>query len=362
MRLPMRRCFGLASVLLVGCATHIEPTAVPLKEVPNIVSALPKESRLWLSGMAFLDQRLFVSTSIGLLETDGHEIKRLYRWKDFNHMIDGPWSDRSRSVIWVLPRGEGVFARFDGASWQRVDLPRPPGRGFNRGEVFYGLHGVGDVTHFRVESAHNGWRWVDTSTWTIDPTPPVHQNRFLFGIGTFRGSEVHIVQEGGGACSLAPLRDCRYAAYWYLEDKWLPPVPIPIPPANRPVVSTLEGVYVRGSEGQLMHIGIDKVTMLQVPAHCEAIARTSNGQLIASFRDLGVFVLQTSWVKLLDAPYSKSSAEHLVKLAESKGVVALMRSAGRVPKPGVDNQWQYVGDDTLWVSRVGKFERLEFSR
>jgi hypothetical protein len=111
-----------------------------------------------------------------------------------------------------------------------------------------------------------------------------------------------------------------------------------------------------------MRIDTDKVAILEVPGPCEAVSRSSNGQLIASFRDLGVFVLLNSWVKLFDAPYSKSSAEHRVKVAENKGVVALMRSAGRVTKSGMDYKWDYVGEDTLWVSQLGKFERVNFVR
>jgi hypothetical protein len=176
---------------------------------------------------------------------------------------------------------------------------------------------------------------------------------------------VHVVASGGGACGLGPLKDCRYEAYWYSEGKWLPVVPIPVQLAVRPVVSTSDGVFVRGAKGEIVRLDSSKAVVLQAPGPCEAMTRTSKGELLASFTNAGVFVLQDRWVKLFDAPYERSDAEHTVQLAESNGTVALSRSAGRIRKagsPGPNIDYSYVGNDTLWVSGRNAFEPVDLFR
>jgi hypothetical protein len=118
-------------------------------------------------------------------------------------------------------------------------------------------------------------------------------------------------------------------------------------------------VFVRGEKGDLLRVGQNKVTPVEIPAPCEAINSTSQGKLIASFRGAGIFILEKSWVKLLDYPYPKSEGEHRAYLAESNGMVAFATTA--VPQLRLKEhkeEWYYTGTDALWVSESNQFVRV----
>ena len=71
---------ALLAILLFGCGESTpalapaEPKALPPTEVAKIVRALPSYAHFSVSGVAYLDTRLFVATNIGLLEIQGKKL------------------------------------------------------------------------------------------------------------------------------------------------------------------------------------------------------------------------------------------------------------------------------------------------
>jgi hypothetical protein len=65
---------------------------------------------------------------------------------------------------------------------------------------------------------------------------------------------------------------------------------------------------------------------MKIPGPCDAIAVTSDGRVIASFRGTGLFRLESTWTRLASAPYSAPDDDHFVHLTERNGSVALART------------------------------------
>ena len=352
-------CLVLLAALLSGCGEDKPPLApaqpknLPVTDVANVARELPNYTRFGISGLAFLSNRLFVATNIGLLEVQGREVKQFYRWYDKYNVISGPWSDEPRDGVWVHREDDGYFVRLDHNGWNRIDLPKPPKGYYTRGDFLEGFVGISDKSHFYLIGAGNVWQWSDAGGWLIEPQPSAEKFSDVVGFADFGTLQLYIVRSG--ACALPP---CNYAAYWYDAGQWHAPLRVPISRVSQ-VVAVSQGAFVRGSNGELLGIDVKTVTLMDIPGPCEAITRTSDGKLLASFRGSGIFVLDKGWLKLLDDPYNASEGEHWAYLSENNGVIAFATTSVPQLKQGTDNQWYFSGTDALWVSENKKLARVK---
>lgn len=355
----MRRWFILIGALLVGCGgdrpppAPAQPKSLPATDVAKFARALPSYTRFGISGVAFLETRLFVATNIGLLQVQDREIKQLYQWYEKYNVISGPWSDEPRGGIWAHRYDDGYFVRFDRNGWHRIDSPKPPKGYYSRGDLLEGFTGVSDASHFRLIGAGHIWKWSDSGTWSIEPQPPAGESSDVVGFANVGRLLLFVVRMG-----VCPLPPCTHAAYWQDAGQWRTPLPLSIGRV-RQVAMTSHGAFVRGDKGELVRVEAGKATSMDIPGPCEAITRTSDGKLLASFRGAGIFVLEKSWVKLFDDPYTASEGEHWAYLAESKGLVAFATASVPHLKPGTDNQWYFSGTDALWISEGKRLLRVE---
>jgi hypothetical protein len=357
--LAMRRWIFLIAISLVACAetrpplAPAEPRLIQPTEIAAIANALPSYTKFSISGLAFLDTRLFVSTNIGLLEVRALHAKHLYVWYEKFNVTSGPWSDQLRGAVWAYRNEDGFFVRLDRDGWHRVALPKPPERYYTRADFLEGFSAVGDATEFRLVGAGHVWELSNADEWSIYPSPPAEKYSRTVGFAEIEGRYLYVVRQG--FCHLEP---CNYAAYWRESEKWLAPIPFSSGRVKQ-VVSTSNGAFVRTAGGELLRIANNTVTVQNAPGLCEAISRASSGKLLASFRGVGVFVLEGSWVKLFDPPYPSSEGEHWAYLAEDNGTVALATTSISHFKSGTDHERYYTGTDALWMSQSGRLVRVE---
>jgi hypothetical protein len=242
-----------------------------------------------------------------------------------------------------------------------VNLPKPSKGNYSRGDVLQGFTGVSTAEHFRVMGAGNVWRWNDIDGWTIEPMPSVEKRLSgVIGFGSVGNRNVHVVHNGlclpGQPKSLPP---CDYLAYWREGDRWREPIRVPVAGVSQ-VISTSAGVFLRSSYGELFRLDPAAATRMEVPSTCEAIARTSDGKLLASFKGAGVFELDRDWIKRMEYPYSESEGEHRAYLSESHGTIALATSSVQhlVTKRGNEYRPTFTGTDALWISEDQKPRRV----
>jgi hypothetical protein len=347
-----------ALVLVFGCSdgspalAPAEPKTLAPGEVSKIAAALPSYAHFSVSGVAFLGDRLFVATNIGLIEVQDRAVKALYRWYDKFNVISGPWSDVKRGALWAHRADDGYFVRRDKNGWQRIDLPKPPKGYYSRGDMLQGFVGVSDTDSFRLIGAGAVWQWGTSGEWVLDPAPPAEKFSAVVAFGRAGTRTVNIVRKG-----ICALRPCNYLAYWRENERWLEPVTIPTG-QTRDTISSKDGVFLRGGGGELFRLDVTAAILLKTPGPCEAITLTSDGKLLASFRGAGIYEFSSGWIKLLDDPYTQTEGEHWAYLAESNGSVALGTASVPHLKPGTDNQWSYSGTDALWVSQDKKLVRV----
>ena len=167
-----------------------------------------------------------------------------------------------------------------------------------------------------------------------------------------------------GQAPCASSLGCRYFAHWGEASGWGLPVALPALGTFVYVASTGSAIYARGEHGMLYRLEPGGAVEIATPAPCEAIAATTSGKLLASFRDAGIHALDgTSWIKLFDAPYAPFEGEHWAYLAELDGRVAFatgsqrrLRSAGKGKEPLA----LVTGRDALWVSRGRELVHVPF--
>ena len=111
--------------------------------------------------------------------------------------------------------------------------------------------------------------------------------------------------------------------------------------------------YIRTTKGELLQVKDNKCVRIAAPGNCEAIARDENGNLIWSFRDLGIFKLTNDWVKLLNSPYLRSELGHAIALAVDQTEIALaFRATGETQSESQGPQ--------LWVSINDQWREVAF--
>ena len=320
-----------------------------------VVRGLPDYADFGISGLAFLDSQLFVSTNVGLLEVSGRNVRHLYQWYEDDNVVSGPWYDELRAGIWIQRARDGRFVCLDRKGWHRIDLPRPPDGYFSRGDFLNGFEGVGDTTDFRLVGAGYVWKWTNTSAWAIAPSPPAEEFSGTVRCARVKERTLYVVRVG--ACAIPP---CVYKAYWQDSGQWRTPLLLPVGSVEE-VVNASGAIFIRGDKEKLLRVDDDTVRVLSVPGPCESITHTSGGRLLASFRGAGIFMLESDWTKLFDEPYASTEGEHRAYLAENNGLVAFATTTVHHLKPGATNKWYNTGTNGLWISEGGMLVRVELT-
>lgn len=275
------------------------PTVLTPEEASKSVGKLAKGIGFGFSGVAFYSNRLYVSCNIGLLEVEGGRIRKAYRWSKSNPVVEGPWVDQPDGKLWVWRFGEGRLASYDGVVWSDVALPTD---NYLRGDVLMGFRGVSTPSGFLLEGAGRVWMWNSFGQrWNEQAGSTV------FTRDNRRG-EVHRVLVIGDVKFVVMrygriLPDYnhgigdtvhRYASNTLFEVT----NNLGKPFFAQETVAAGEKGYIRTRDGDLLQIDMSSVTAVQTPGVCEALAVTSDKDLVAAFRRLGVYRFKGNWSML----------------------------------------------------------------
>jgi hypothetical protein len=348
-------------VALAGCAAPPEPLAeaIPTRlsatEMRRIVEKFAADKLLQISGIAFLNDSLFVGTNVGLILVEENKAEALHRWYKTYNVISGPWHGANRSQLWMLRVDDRHLVQFDGKAWRRVEPPTPPNGFFGRGEFLEGFEG--EDRNFYIVGAENSWHWNDSGDWILNPFPsPATQFSGVVGLAELKDRLLYVVHVGN--CALSS--DCDFSVYWNDDGKWLPPVSIPIRTVVQ-VLSASNAVFILGANGELVRIVGQEAVVIPTPGRCEAITRTTAGELLGSFTNEGIYRLdqENRWLKLQDTPYPKSEGEHRAYLAESHGVIAFATASVPQLVSGTSDVFKSSGSDALWLTDGGAFRHVD---
>lgn len=345
----MTRAFPLVLVAALGCTARAILTnpAEPVAVAPSAISAIIKhkayQSRLSVDGVAFSDSTLLVGTNVGLMEIRGTRVTALYQWPGVESVVSGPWPDQQNARVWMERDGDNVFLTSGSAGWREIQLPVPPHGDYTRGDILEGFHVLVDSATVRLVGGGAVWRWTGDTAWVEEPQPALGDTEAVAGFATLKGRAFYVVTDGG--CGYLP---CHNRGYWLENGQWRS-LPLHLKGGVGQVISTSDAVFARGDSGEVLRIGRDSAASVITPGFCDALARRSDGKLIASIRKVGVYVLDGQWHKLFDDP-SRAQGERLAYLAEQGGVYALGTSTVPYIKPGTEDTWLQSGEVGLWVS------------
>lgn len=209
--------------------------------------------------------------------------------------------------------------------------------------------GGGTARAFWLVGAGRAWQWdAAHASWRAEPQPPAPAWSAVREVAPLGDSLLYVVREGIEVTPPSP-----YAVY-DRERNWQR---IPLKAMDfAEIVATAESVYVRAEDGTLFSLTAGAATAVEIPGKCEAIARTSGGGLLASFKDEGIHALTNDdWQLKAPYPYGPEEGEHWAFLAEDGGAIAYATSSA--PQL-VGGRPSYSGTTALWVLQGTQLRRV----
>ena len=357
----MRAIVLLFSLILASCGEIFEPIPVPaepkystLEDAPKIVSTFRSHVTFGLSGLAFLGTKLYVTSNIGLFEVQSGQPKFLYRWRDDHNVIRGPWQDKANGAVWLQRLEDMKFVRISASGWVREGLPSGS---FTRGDFLRGFKIVSTNGEPRLVGAGEVWKWESEGIWwrwRRQSEPPRPSDTATVAYAKLLDGEIQVRTND---CFTEP---CAYTAYRLRGDKWEKPIRLPFKSVsgiqNAVVVS--DELFLLGDGDRLVQVKDDGVREFSTPGPTEAIAITSKGKLLASFRGMGVYEFDNGWKQRVSSPYGPEEGEHFAYLAEENGSIAFATSQMPQLRSASRNEWEYTGTTALWISKSDKFTRV----
>ena len=360
------------------------PRVIPAQDFARDVPKLPWKAydlpvRFQVLGLCFEGNKLWASTSQGLLEIQDDQILALHHWGD-ETWASSPWTNPNRNELYVM--FTGVLMKRDSRGWW--DLGPPPFRYVGFGpcasqESIDALHGgyffQGGSDSFRsVISCFHGERVVlwkpEAEEWEEIAGPPVTQ--WSATVAAVRGEPDIFFLVREPAFLQPPTYDeyhtiGRYCHVVYSiipsDREWSRrELPLALHEVATHIIAIGDSAHVRASDGALVEVAPNRVRLHETPGACEALLKSSTGQLLASFKDRGIYSLEDGWKKLRAVPYATPSTHQSALVAEHNGVVALATVSPRPEIPFfTDQKSGQVSEDRLWLLRNGNPVSIDLS-
>jgi hypothetical protein len=305
-----------AAVAMAG--TEGGPEVTDPLEPAKLLGILPwREPLRWISGVTFFKGRAYVATNKGLIAVTGDKADALYRWPDGENSIYRVWNDVANDALWAWRDHAFKFARYDGARWEQVEPPYPPRGYYTRRDDLEGFIGISLPQGFWLGGGDSVWHRTD-GTWAIEPTPP--SSRWsVRAVAPVGDSFLYLVQDGIFG------EKVPFTIYDRNHD-WRA---TPLDKIQLETVAVAsDAIYALDRDGSLFVAKPGASSTVAIPGPCEAIARTSDGALLAAFSRLGIYVrVRDEWKRI--APYPRDSTEgrHGAYLAEDHGRIAFATSS-----------------------------------
>jgi hypothetical protein len=108
-----------------------------------------------------------------------------------------------------------------------------------------------------------------------------------------------------------------------------------------------EAAYIKTIYGELFRVTRSEITRLETLGTVEAMTVTSAGNLLAAFRNNGIYEYKDGWQKKFESPYAAAEPDHHASLAEDSGRIAFSISSEReLSGPGAVGPRR----TALWIS------------
>jgi hypothetical protein len=349
----------MGAAVMTGCGMTVYRPPQAQKEIE-----FPDE--LSFHGLAFFEGKLYAASSQGILEFDQGRLSGLCRWRLGPYKVigfQGPWPDRTDGSLLFKEEYADFLIRRDEHGWSTVPLPEPRGDQIN--PLLYSIgrfSGASDRRRLWFSSQLETWLWDQNShQWFEEELPPVVESvqavvpvgESLFAILRNELSAFTLYAEGKEFKS-----DDVFVRKMGLE--WRPLKPQGGGFAAAQIVAVSGAAYIRTwGRGELLRADWNTLVRIEVPGPCEALAVSTGGSLLASFRDRGLFKYSegAGWTQLFPCPYPPREQKQHAYLAEDRGKIAFAISAWRTTETGPPNE----PISTLWISDQGRLEKVAWT-
>lgn len=366
----MSFCFlaqDLLACLPLFCAGDSSLYSVSPHEVEKRIAALPGYAKFGLFRPAYWNGRLFACCNVGLLEFFEDKLVALWQASEGDAAVDGPWLSPGSESLWVLSQANHSFYKLDkgNSAWISVSPPKTEKGYYTRGEWLEGFTLMDGAAQFSLVAAGSAWEWdVSKEKFVTRRLPGIsavaaaaatakseffveRKDALAIGDDPIESDVIKFVR--GGAAKEPVSRLGKYHRYseFYVAQ----------------MLPDGDGVWLRTKEGDLLWADEKELRLEQTPGDCEHLARSSQGVVLASFAERGIFERVGGWKKILDHPYAEKKGPYWAFLAESRGQIAFVATPMPVMERGEDEslraiKWMYPGPQGMWVARQGQWKAL----
>jgi hypothetical protein len=286
------------------------------------------------SGIAFFNSKLIAGTNIGVLEIDLDGNSRLFKWTDFDDVVEEPWLDTANSTLWFLHSNRQTLVRYSREGWSEISLPGDVE--LTRADMLNGIKGVGAKTGFWLRSTNAVWRWNDETRWTrvrmpefdcsfniLDPTDRPRNSGCFAAFLPFSDKTfvvTHWRPISANESGDTPTQPDRVSILEAEGDL----VEVNIPTPSKFIVdesmlkTSNDNAFAPSRTGGLIQISPNLIDYVNTPGKAEALTISSEGHAIAYFPGHGIFEWNGKWEKLFaePEPYSPDFFYFLAKDTE----------------------------------------------
>jgi hypothetical protein len=294
------------------------PQVIPGTNVQALIDGFPENPHFGYAGLGYFKSKLYVATNVGLAEIENGEVVRLFRFQKKYSVVSGPWIDRVNQILWVLDEQTFELLSFDGNKWKRLPMPHPQKGYFTRGEALEGVRAVSGHADFAFTAGESAWRWVaQNGTWAALSAPPAETGGYSAIVGILpMGSNIFLVRHeslpflfkdrqnfqsdtaviSNGSWSEIP----NHTGLHFFADEW--------------AVAGDFG-YICTQRGELLRVSVDEISLVHGLGQCESLTVTDAGNLLVSFRKLGIYELASNWEQRAAPPYPSGAGDYWTHIA-----------------------------------------------
>jgi hypothetical protein len=342
------------------------PTFLRSGNLAGLIKALPDYAPFGYDGLSFYKGKLYASTNVGLVEIDGEHVNGIYRFQRSDSVVSGPWLDIPDQLLWTLDVHANELVNFDGTVWHRVKFPQPQKGYLTRGDVLQGPRPIGNAKGFWLEAGGSVWRWnAAMSKWMVEERPPnspasvsevigvlpigekllfIERHELLpFLIKPGENFASDTVDYGKGGWHTIQ----NDAGFKFLAEEW---------------AVTDDAGYICSRDGVVLKVTSEKVTKLDAPGSCEALASTLSNSLLVSFRDQGIYEYKQNWELRAAQPYSSAVGDYWAYLRADGPRIALALHGKSVmseePSDSGAIRFTRKAPSRLWVYQASEFHSI----
>ncbi len=379
-----RKAYFLAPVpfLLAGLALFAEvqrekpnegpPRVLTASKLSGLIRGLPQYAHFSLTGLSYFGDNLYVGTNVGIAEVSSGKVTHFYQFQSQDSVVSGPWLDRKEQILWATDDHTNELLRYDGRTWTRMREPTPPKGYYSRGDVLNGVRPIGNREGFWLAAAGSAWRWASVaSEWqnaADNVGLPDDKNKFgeVIGVLPVGDAPLLIVSRELLPGILLPGQDFSSDELVDSRD----PSASSIVRDGKPFLSDTWAVggnegYICTKEKNLVQVTTERVTPLDAPGPCEALATDDDWSLVVSIKGKGIYLYtKGEWSLIAGSPYPSAAGEYWTYLSASGGKLALAIDAKPVmdTKNSRDLDMHFIQNapTSLWVYQDGKFAPVGF--